>query len=139
MTRSQKDRLIQNFFFLVAGTSILVLFLIMIFLFSEGIPLFFIHPQPDLVQNEDQGYVEVVPHMEEHLVSPWEFVSSTRWNPTKESDPGFGILAIIIGSLSVTIVSSVIAIPPGGHDSHLPRGNSRAQDAQHRQARGGNA
>lgn len=87
ITRRDKDRLIQTGFFTIAGTSILVLFLIMIFLFLEGLPVFEFVTVPD-------------------------FVFGKYWYPT--DDPAdFGILPMIAGSFAVTAVSSLVAIPLG--------------------------
>ncbi|MBG0777615.1 MAG: phosphate ABC transporter permease subunit PstC [Desulfovibrionaceae bacterium] len=87
MNRRQKDNLIHSLFFVIAASSILVLFLIMAFLILEGLPIF-------------------------HHVSGWDFISGRYWYPT-DDPPDFGILPMIIGSLSVTALSSLIAIPLG--------------------------
>jgi phosphate transport system permease protein len=71
----------------VAGCSLLALALIMIFLFMEGLPVF-------------------------HNLSVGDFFLGMGWYPTSEP-PEFGILPLIAGSTSVTLVSSVIAIPLG--------------------------
>lgn len=42
-----------------------------------------------------------------------EFLGSTAWYPQKEGHPEYGALAIIVGSLYVTICSLVIAVPIG--------------------------
>jgi phosphate transport system permease protein len=88
LQRRTKDRLIQGVFFVTALTSILILFLIMIFLFKEGLPIF------------------------EH-VSVKDFLFGRGWYPTDEDAPEFGIYPLIMGSLSVTVLSSLIAIPLG--------------------------
>ncbi len=88
MHRRQKDRLIQTGFFFTAASSILVLFLIMVFLFYEGIPIF-------------------------HEVSVTDFIFGEYWYPTHDYEPEFGIYPLIIGSLAVTVVSGAIAIPLG--------------------------
>lgn len=88
MHRRTKDRLIKQGFFLTAASSIAVLFLIMLFLFWEGIPIF-------------------------KLVSVKDFLFGEFWYPTHESAPEFGIFPLIIGTVSVTALSSVIAIPLG--------------------------
>jgi phosphate transport system permease protein len=68
-------------------SSIVVLGLIMIFLFREGLPLF-------------------------KTVSLKNFLFNTQWYPTFDP-PEFGILPLIAGSVAVTLVSSLIAIPLG--------------------------
>ena len=88
MLRKQKDQLIKTGFFLTAASCILVLFLIMIFLFWEGVPIFKVASIPD-------------------------FLFGQYWYPTHEYEPEFGIFPLIIGSLAVTAVSAAIAIPLG--------------------------
>ena len=74
-------------FLLVALFSIVALSLIIIFLFLEGIPIL------------------------EH-VSLKEFLFGQYWYPT--DDPAdFGILPLILGSIYVTVISGMIAIPLG--------------------------
>ncbi|SKA62906.1 phosphate transport system permease protein [Desulfobaculum bizertense DSM 18034] len=72
---------------LIAMTSIVVLALIVFFLFMEGLPIF-----------------------QEYPVA--KFFFGLEWYPT--SDPAdFGIFTLLVGSIAVTVVSSVIAIPLG--------------------------
>ena len=77
----------QAMFFLIATASISILFLIMLFLFKEGLPIF-------------------------KIVSVTDFIFGKYWYPT--SDPAdFGIFPLIVASLLVTAASGVIAIPLG--------------------------
>ncbi len=85
--RRNTERIIHSIFLITAFTSILVLFLIMMFLFIEGMPIF------------------------KH-VSVTDFIFGHEWYPTDE-DPAFGIWPLIVGSGAVTFVSSLIAIPLG--------------------------
>jgi phosphate transport system permease protein len=85
--RRSRERVIRFFFFGVALASITTLFLIALFLFIEGIPIF-----------KD--------------VSVLDFVFGTEWYPT-DDPPDFGIFPLIVASLAVTLVSSVISIPLG--------------------------
>ncbi len=71
----------------VAATSLAALLGIMIFLFAEGLPLF-------------TSY------------SPADFFFGKFWYPTAEP-PDFGILALIVGSVSVTLLSACMAVPLG--------------------------
>ncbi len=87
ISRRTKDNIVRNLFFAAAASSILVLFLIMVFLFVEGLPIF-------------------------KKVAVHDFVFGTMWYPTHD-EPDFGILPMIVGSLSVTALSSLIAIPLG--------------------------
>ena len=85
--RRNREKIIRFIFFGVALASITTLFLIALFLFVEGIPIF-------------------------KVVSVWDFVFGKYWYPT--DDPAaFGILPLIIASVAVTLVSSVISIPLG--------------------------
>ncbi len=87
LTRHKKDALVAGAFLLSAGLCILVLFLIMVFLFIEGLPVF-------------------------KSISPVEFIFGSAWYPT--DDPAdFGILPMIVGSMMVTGLSSCIAVPLG--------------------------
>ncbi|MGE4299540.1 MAG: phosphate ABC transporter permease subunit PstC [Desulfovibrionaceae bacterium] len=88
MHRRTKDRLIQGGFFIAAFSCIVVLFLIMAFLIKEGLPLF------------------------KHY-DAFKFLFGEYWYPTDEANPEFGILPLIMGSLSVTVLSSMLAIPLG--------------------------
>ncbi|MCD6295418.1 MAG: phosphate ABC transporter permease subunit PstC, partial [Deltaproteobacteria bacterium] len=74
-------------FFGVALASIIALFLIALFLFVEGIPIF-----------KD--------------VSVSDFVFGKYWYPT-DDPPDFGIFPLIMASIAVTVVSSAISIPLG--------------------------
>jgi len=91
MKNSQKRRireyLIEKWFLFLATISIIVLALIVAFLFKEGLPIF-------------------------KSVSICEFLFGRLWYPTDEP-ADFGILSIIVGSLVVTAISSIIALPLG--------------------------
>jgi phosphate transport system permease protein len=85
--RRTKERMIHGAFFIMATTSIIVLFLIMVFLFYEGVPVF-----------KDVGFSH--------------FLLGHDWYPTEEP-PALGIFPLIIGSVAVTALSSLMAIPLG--------------------------
>ncbi len=42
-----------------------------------------------------------------------EFFSSPIWQPTSEVHPQYGILALFVGSLSVTVLAAILAMPLG--------------------------
>jgi phosphate transport system permease protein len=85
--RQTTEKSMQVMFFLIATASITILFLIMLFLFKEGLPIF-------------------------KTVSVKDFIFGKYWYPT--SDPAdFGIFPLIVASLVVTGVSGLIAIPLG--------------------------
>ena len=85
--RQNKEKVIHSIFFMTAASSILVLSMIMIFLFMEGLPLF-------------------------NKVSVWDFIAGKSWYPTS-SPPDFGILPLLAASLAVTLISAAISIPLG--------------------------
>jgi phosphate transport system permease protein len=68
--------------------SVIAVLFITFFIFKEGLPLF-------------EG------------VSPVEFLTSSYWQPTNEANPGYGILAFIIGSIFVTLLALLIGVPIG--------------------------
>jgi phosphate transport system permease protein len=85
--RRQRERLIRSLFFGIALASITILFLIVLFLFMEGVPIF-------------------------KIVSVKDFLFGKAWYPTSDP-PDFGIFSLIVASISVTLLSSVLAIPLG--------------------------
>ena len=85
--RQTTEKSMQAIFFIIATASISILFLIMLFLFNEGLPIF-------------------------KTVSVKDFIFGKYWYPT--SDPAdFGIFPLIVASLLVTGVSGVFSIPLG--------------------------
>jgi len=82
-----RELLIKNLFALFAFASVLLLGLIVLFLFREGLPLF-------------------------KEVSPWQFLFGTSWYPTY-NPPEYGIWPLIVGSLIVTVLSCLVAVPLG--------------------------
>ena len=88
------DTPIRRTFLALAFVSVFVMALIMIFLFKEGVGLFY-YPDP-----------------EQLTVSIKSFLLGHEWYPTYDP-PDFGILPLIVGSISVTVVASLIAVPLG--------------------------
>ncbi len=87
MKRQHIDSGVKLIFLLIALFSITALTLIMVFLFKEGLPIL-------------------------DTVSIKAFLLGKYWYPT--DDPAdFGILPLIMGSVSVTLLSGLIAIPLG--------------------------
>ena len=85
--RQTTERAMQVLFFSIASASIAILFLIMLFLFREGLPIF-------------------------KTVSLKDFLFGQYWYPT--SDPAdYGVLPLILASLAVTGLSALISIPLG--------------------------
>lgn len=87
MSRRLKEIIIRNIFFLIAMASLLALALIVVFLFREAVPIF-------------------------RVVSVFNFIFGSEWYPTY-TPPEFGIWPLIVGSLIVTLFSSLIAVPLG--------------------------
>ena len=87
MNRHQKEIIIKNVFFILSLISIFILGLIVVFLFREGLPLF-------------------------REVSLRDFIFGMEWYPTY-NPPSYGIWPLIVGSLIVTVFSSLIAVPLG--------------------------
>lgn len=85
--RQFKERVMNRFFLAVAAASILILLMITVFLFMEGVPLF-------------------------TKISVSDFIFGQYWYPTSDP-PDFGIYPLIIGSLAVTFISAIISIPLG--------------------------
>jgi phosphate transport system permease protein len=87
MTRYLKEIIIKNLFAFFAFLSVLILGIIVVFLFREGIPIF-------------------------HEVSVYDFIFGSAWYPTYDP-PEYGIWPLIVGSLVVTLISCLIAVPLG--------------------------
>jgi len=82
-----REIIIKNIFFLSALTSIIILTLILIFLFREGIQIF-------------------------KEISVIDFIFGKYWYPTSEP-PDFGIFPLILASIAVTLVATLMAVPLG--------------------------
>lgn len=87
MTRRTRELLIRDFFLIMGLASIITLGLIVLFLFKEGLPIF-------------------------ETVTLWEFLLGREWYPTYDP-PSFGIFPLIVGSVVVTLCSSLMAVPLG--------------------------
>jgi phosphate transport system permease protein len=85
--RQIKERWMHYVFLFIATASIAILFMISVFLFMEGLPIF-------------------------KQVSVKDFIFGEYWYPTYDP-PEFGIFPLIMGSLVVTIFSALISIPLG--------------------------
>ncbi len=81
------EKVMHASFFTVASASITVLFLIMLFLFKEGLPIF-------------------------ETVSVKDFIFGDYWYPTSEP-PDFGIFPLILASILVTLLAAAISVPLG--------------------------
>ncbi len=117
-------------FFSIASASIAILFLIMLFLFKEGLPLFtqslvdfqIEEAHPDWTKDANsEEYVFLSEYY--GSMSFWEygkrivgsvnyFLTNRSWYPTSEP-PDYGIYPLIIASLAVTALSGLFSIPLG--------------------------
>ena len=84
------ERLIEAFIFLSGWSAIFGMAAITLFLLREAAP--------------------VVPRIDWH-----EFFTSTRWipAPARGNEPHYGALALIVGTLTTTLVAMLVAVPTG--------------------------
>jgi len=87
MSRHLKETIIKGIFAVFAFASVLILALIVIFLFREGIPIF-------------------------KEISVMDFIFGKEWYPTYDP-PSYGIWPLIVGSVIITIFSCLLAVPLG--------------------------
>jgi phosphate transport system permease protein len=85
-SRDREGR-VRIIFLGTASVSVLIMALIVIFLFLQGIGIF-------------------------RVVSIWDFLFGQAWYPTYDP-PDYGILPLIVGSLVVTFFASLMAVPLG--------------------------
>lgn len=79
------DIIIEKFFYIIGFSSLLVLLTIMIFLITEGVPLF-------------------------KQISISDFIFGKEWYPTS-NNPRYGIMPLIVSSVYITVIASLIAVP----------------------------
>ncbi len=89
LVRNLSERTIVSLIGLCGVTAILFVLGIFAFIFREGIPFF------------------------RQAFSFRDFFLSVEWYPTSETNPRFGILALLLGTMSVTLVSMALAVPFG--------------------------
>ena len=97
LSRTYREKVIKFAFLAAASVSIVALGLIMYFLVTEALPTF--------TGFEAMG-VQI------SGISFSEFIFGEKWKPVSEN-PQWGILPLIMGSVWVTILSSLMAIPLG--------------------------
>ena len=85
--RRERRGLAKAIFLMVASCSVVIMALIVLFLFNEGLAIF-------------------------GTASIGDFLLGKAWYPTYDP-PDFGIFPLIVGSLVVTLLSSLIAVPLG--------------------------
>lgn len=84
------EKLIEGLVYLCGISAIVFVLGIFIFVFKEALPI---------LTNED--------------FSISEFLFSSEWYPTSETNKRYGVFAMIIGTLSVTMLAMVLAVPFG--------------------------
>ncbi len=83
-----KEKIFEAVFLAIATISILCVLVICVFLFGRGIPAI-------------------------SEIGAFDFLLGTDWRPTRETNPQFGILPMIVGSLYITFGAIVIGVPIG--------------------------
>lgn len=86
--RNRKEKSIETVLLICALVSVISVLFISFFIFQRGIPLF-------------------------KTVGVGEFLFGTDWAPSNETNPRYGILPFIVGSIYVTLGSLVLAVPVG--------------------------
>jgi phosphate transport system permease protein len=87
VTSQLRETLIKNLFAVLAFLSVMLLGLIVLFLFREGLPLF-------------------------KEITVRQFLLGNAWYPTY-NPPEYGIWPLIVGSMIVTVLACLIAVPLG--------------------------
>ena len=108
------EKLIELLIRLCGISAIIFVFGIFFFVFREAAPLFF--EKPKAPTQEQAAMVER--HADDHrpahkVFSLKEFLFSKEWYPTSQSNVRFGVLALIVGTLSVTVLAMLMAVPFG--------------------------
>lgn len=84
-TRSWIDPFLKVILLTVSSSSLLIVVLIFLFLGKEGLPFFV-----------SRGFID--------LLDP-------TWNPSSAIEPSFGFLPLLNGSLMVTVIALIVAVP----------------------------
>jgi len=83
-----REKIMRIVFFVAALASILAVGLICLFLFAQGLPAMM-------------------------RIGVLDFLFGTRWAPLHSTDPAFGILPFILGSIYVTAGAIILGVPVG--------------------------
>ena len=109
---------IVGLIYLCGWSAIIFVLAIFFFVFKESLPAI-------TGIEETAGVVDA----EVEKLDLVEFTTSPKWIPESAKKPTFGILALMLGTLSVTVLSMVIAVPFGlgaaFHVSEFAKGKSR--------------
>jgi phosphate transport system permease protein len=85
----KSEPLVVGLIYASGWSAIFFVLAIFVFVFKEGAPAFF------------------------EFLDLGEFFGSTKWRPDSAIEPQYGILALITGTLSVTVLAMLIAVPFG--------------------------
>ncbi|MBI9106302.1 MAG: phosphate ABC transporter permease subunit PstC [Spirochaetales bacterium] len=88
LQRSRKEKSVEIILLLCALVSVISVLFISFFIFQKGLPLF-------------------------RTVTIAEFLLGTNWSPSSQTNPQFGILPFIAGSVYITLSSLLLAVPIG--------------------------
>ena len=83
-----RESIMRVVFFIAALASILAVILICVFLFAQGLPAIF-------------------------RIGVTDFLLGTRWAPLHSTNPAFGLLPMILGSIYVTAGAIILGVPIG--------------------------
>ncbi len=86
--RAAQERSVEMILLVCALVSVVSVLFISFFIFQRGLPLF-------------------------KSVGVFEFLLGTDWSPSNDTNPSYGILPFIVGSIYVTLGSLVLAVPIG--------------------------
>lgn len=86
--RARREKSVEIVLLICALISVISVLLISFFIFQKGLPLF-------------------------KIVKVGDFLFGTDWSPSKDSNPTYGILPFIIGSIYVTLGALALAVPIG--------------------------
>lgn len=109
------EKLIEFTIRLCGISAIIFVFSIFFFVFREAAPLFF---EKHKAAAQQQNGAAVERHVDDHSpaakqFSLKEFFWSKEWYPTSQSNVRFGVRALIVGTLSVTALAMLLAVPFG--------------------------
>lgn len=93
---------------LCGWSAILFVTAIFFFVFREGAPVLF-----GEFGHEASAAAEASADAEPPGFNVSEFITSPNWRPDSEIRPQYGILALLAGTLSVTVLSMLLAVPLG--------------------------
>jgi ABC-type phosphate transport system permease subunit len=100
--RSVRDRIIARFIRVSAWLSISIMFLILVFIAKEALPLFY---EKDAVKEVGWGRL-FLPHNYGTPDAPLSY----SWHPVS-TEPKYSLMPLLMGTLKVTIIAMLFSIP----------------------------